>query len=160
MEAKIANAVFFIRLKNKKRVTSQKMFSFINKGALKLDCQKFNDIICNMEVDGKIYKNGSGKNALFFVKNCFSLEAVGPVKNSDLTVNNTHSQSSVSLAPNKSIATPDTSQNLKNFIDSDFDRIHSSTPIIHYVKTQSLQINGTGFTGPLVNANYLADDIF
>ena len=44
-----------------------------------------------MEIDGKIYKNGSGKNASFFVNNCFSLEAVSPVKNLDLTVDNTHS---------------------------------------------------------------------
>ena len=52
-----------------------------------------------MEIDGKIYKNGSGKNASFFIKNYFSLEDVSSVKNSDLTVNNTHSQSSVSFSP-------------------------------------------------------------
>ena len=85
-QAKIVNAINCIRLKNKKRVTSQRIFSFINKGALQLDCQKFNDILCDMEIDGKIYKNGSGKNALFFVKNYFSLEGASPVKNSDLTV--------------------------------------------------------------------------
>ena len=95
-------------MKNKKRVTSQRIFSFINKGALQLDCQKFNGIICDMEIDGKIYKTGSGKNASFFIKNYFSLEAVSPDKISDLIVNNTHSQSSASFAPNKSIATPDT----------------------------------------------------
>ena len=32
------------------------MFSFFNEGASQLDCQKFNDIICDMEIDGKIYK--------------------------------------------------------------------------------------------------------
>ena len=85
-QAKIVNAINCIRLKNKKRVTSQRIFSFINKGALQLDCQKFDDILCDMEIDGKIYKNGSGKNALFFVKNYFSLEGASPVKNSDLTV--------------------------------------------------------------------------
>ena len=79
MEAKIVNAINFIRLKNKK-------------GASQLDCQKFSNIICDVEIDGKIYKNGSDKNASFFVKNCISLEAVSLVKNSDLTVNNTHSQ--------------------------------------------------------------------
>ena len=85
-QAKIVNAINCIRLKNKKRVTSQRIFSFINKGALQLDCQKFDDILCDMEIDGKIYKNGSGKNALFFLKNYFSLEGASPVKNSDLTV--------------------------------------------------------------------------
>ena len=62
-QAKIVNAINCIRLNNKKRVTSQGIFSFINKGALQLDCQKFSDILCDMEIDGKIYKNGSGKNA-------------------------------------------------------------------------------------------------
>ena len=85
-QAKIVNAINCIRLKNKKRVTSQRIFSFINKGALQLDCQKFDDILCDMEIDGKIYKNGSGKNALFFLKSYFSLEGASPVKNSDLTV--------------------------------------------------------------------------
>ena len=63
-------AVNFIRLKNKKIVTSQRAFSFINKGALQLDCQKFNDILYDKEID-KIYKKGSGKNALFSVKSYF-----------------------------------------------------------------------------------------
>ena len=68
-QAKIVNVINCIRLKNKKRVTSQRIFSFINKGALQLDCQKFSDVLCDMEIDGKIYKNGSGKNASFFAKN-------------------------------------------------------------------------------------------
>ena len=155
-QAKIVNVINSIRLKNKKKVTSQRIFSFINRGALQLDCQKFNDILCDMEIDGKIYKNGSGKNASFFVDNYFSLEAVSPVKNLDLTVDNTHSQSSVSFAPNKSVATPDTSQNLEDAIDSDLGGIHSATPIIHCVKTPSLQTKGTS---PSVGVNYLADDI-
>ena len=113
-----------------------------------------------MEIEDKIYKNGQGKNDSVFVKNYFSLEAVSPVKNSDLTVNSTHSQSSVSFAPNKSITTPDTSENLENFIDSDFDRIHSATPTICHVKTPSLQTNGTNCNCPSVNNNYLADGIF
>ena len=71
MEAKIVNTINFIRLRNKKRVTLRRIFSFINKGALQLNCQKFNNIISDMEIDGKRYKNGSGKNTSFFVKNCF-----------------------------------------------------------------------------------------
>ena len=160
IEAKIVNTINFIKLKNKKRVTSQRIFSFINKGALQLDYQKFNDIICDMEIDGKIYKNGSGKNASFYLRNYFSLETVSPDKILDLAVNNTHSQSSDSFAPNKSIATPGTSKNLENFIDSGFDRIHSATPIIRHVKTPPLQTKGTNCTRTSVNANYLSDAIF
>ena len=62
-QAKIVNAINSIRLKNKKRVTSQRIFSFINKGALQLDCQKFSNILCDMEIDGTIYKNRPCKNA-------------------------------------------------------------------------------------------------
>ena len=75
-------------------------------------------MICGMEIDGEINKNWSGKSATFFVRNCFSMEAVSSDKNSDLTVNNTHNQSSVSFSPNKSIATPENLQNLQNFIES------------------------------------------
>ena len=110
-----------------------------------------------MEIDSKIYKNGSGKNVSFFVKNYFSLEDVSPVKNSDLTVNNTHSQSSVSFSTNKSVTTPDNSQNLEDVTDSDFGEVYSATPIIHCVKTPSLHTKGTR---PSVGANYLADDSF
>ena len=143
-QAKIVNAINSIRLKNKKRFTSQRIFSFINKGALQLDCQKFNDILCDMEIDGKIY-NGSGKNASFFVDKYLPLEAVSPVKNLDLTVDNTHSHSSLSFASSKSVATPDTSQNPKDAIDSDLGGIHSATPIIHCVKTPLLQTEGTSY---------------
>ena len=105
-----------------------------------------------MEIDGKIYKNASGKNTSFFVKNYFSLEVVSPV-NSDLTVNNTHSQSLVSFAPNISVATPDSSQNLEDVINNDFAGVHLATPVIYCVKTSSLQ---TKRTHPSVGANSLA----
>ena len=109
-----------------------------------------------MEIDGKIYKNGSGKNASFSVKNFFSLEAVNLVQNSDLTVNNTHSQSSVLFAP-KSVATPDTLQNLEDVIDSDLGGVDSANSIIHCIKIPLLQTKGTR---PSVGVTYLADDIF
>ena len=37
-QAKIVNAMNFIIFKNKERVKSQRIFSFINKGVLQLDC--------------------------------------------------------------------------------------------------------------------------
>ena len=72
--------------RTRKRVTSQRIVGFINKSAIQLDCRKFNDNSCDIEIDSKIYKKGSCKNASFFVKNCFSVEAVIPDKNLDLTV--------------------------------------------------------------------------
>ena len=152
-QTKIVNAINFIRVKNKKKVTSQGIFSFINKVALQLDCQKFNHILCDMEIDGKIYKNGLSKNTSFFVKNYFFLEDV----NSDLAVNHTHSQSSVSVSTNKSVIIPDTTQNLEDVIDSKFSGVHSATSIIHCVKALPLHTKGSR---PSVGVNYLADDIF
>ena len=110
-----------------------------------------------MEINGKIYKNGSGKNASFFVKNHFCLEDVNPVKNSDLTLNNTHIQFSVSVCTNKSVTTPDTTQNLEDVIDSEFGGVHSANPIIHYIKTPPLHTKGSR---PSVGVNYLADASF
>ena len=65
-QAKFVSAINFIMLKNKKRATSQRICSFIKKGALQLDCQKFNDTLWDMEIDGKIYKNDSGKKCIVF----------------------------------------------------------------------------------------------
>lgn len=71
METQIVNAINLVCLKTKKRVTSHRIFSFINKVALQLACQKFDYIKCDMDINGNIYKNGSGKNASFFVRNYF-----------------------------------------------------------------------------------------
>ena len=64
----------------------------------------------------------------FLPKTNFPLEDVSPVKNSDLTVNNTHSQSSVSVSTNKSVTTPDTTQSVEDVTDSEFGGVHSATP--------------------------------
>ena len=88
----------------------------------------------------------------FLSKNYFSLEDVSP-KNSDLTVNNAHSQSSVSFSTNKSVTTPDTTQNLEDVIDSHLGGVHSATSIIQCVKTPSLHTEGIR---PSVGAKYLA----
>ena len=68
------------------------------------------------------------------------MEVFSSDKNSDLIVNNTHSQFSVLFPPIN--LSP---QNLENFIDSNFDTIHSATP---------------SCSRPSVNVNYLSDDIF
>ena len=87
----------------------------------------------------KYTRMGQLKMHRFFLsKSYYSMEAASPDNNSDVAVNNTVSHSSVSFGPNKSIATPDTSQNLEDFMDSDFKRIHSATSIIRHVKTPSL----------------------
>ena len=56
MEEKIIAAIQYIRSKSKQRVTSQRSFRFINKGALSIDCELFQDCINSLETDGRIYK--------------------------------------------------------------------------------------------------------
>ena len=68
MEDKILKAIQHIRLKCKKRVTSQNIFSFLNKGASLADTKLFHELLNKMETDGYIFKKGKGKNASFFVK--------------------------------------------------------------------------------------------
>ena len=70
-QAKFVNAINFIMLKNKKRATSQRICSFINKGALQLDCQKFNDTLCDMEIDVKYTRMVQVKMHRFLSKTSF-----------------------------------------------------------------------------------------
>ena len=71
MKKKILNAIQHIRSKYKKRVTSQRIYSFINKDILHLDSKPFRDFMVGSEVDVYISKRGKGKSASYFVKNKF-----------------------------------------------------------------------------------------
>ena len=55
MEEKIIAAIQHIRSKSKQRVTSQRIFRFINKGAVSIGCELFQDCINSLEIDGRIY---------------------------------------------------------------------------------------------------------
>ena len=56
MEEKIITAIQNIRSKSKQRVTSQRIFRYINKGALSIECELFQDCMNKLEIDGSIYK--------------------------------------------------------------------------------------------------------
>ena len=71
MEEKILNAIQHIRSKCKKRVTSQRIYSFINKGALFLESNSFQDFMVGLEIDGYTFKSGKGKSASYFVRKKF-----------------------------------------------------------------------------------------
>ena len=71
MEDRILNAIQRIRSKCKKRVTSQRIYSFINKGALFLESNSFQDFMIGLEIDGYISKRGKGKCASYFVRKKF-----------------------------------------------------------------------------------------
>ena len=61
MEEKIIAAIQDVRSKSKQRVTSQSIFRFINKDAVGIGCEFFQDCINGLEIDGRIYKKGGVK---------------------------------------------------------------------------------------------------
>ena len=71
MEEKILNGIQHIRSKCKKRVTYQRIYSFINKGALFLDSDLFQDFMVGLKIDGYISKRGKEKSASYFARKKF-----------------------------------------------------------------------------------------
>ena len=67
MEEKIITAIQNIRSKSKQRVTSQRIFWFINKGALSSECEFFPDCMNKLEIDGRIYKKRAVKILYFLL---------------------------------------------------------------------------------------------
>ena len=67
VEEKIIAVIEYIRSKSKQRVTSQRIFRLINKGALSIDCELFQDCINGLEIESPIYKKKRVKNASFFI---------------------------------------------------------------------------------------------
>ena len=67
MEEKFIASVQHIRSKSKQKVTSQKIFRFINKGAVSIGCELFQDCINGLEIDGRIYKKRGVKMLPFLL---------------------------------------------------------------------------------------------
>ena len=67
MEEKIIAVIQHIRFKSKQRVTSQRIFRFISKGAVSIGCELFQDCIHGLEIESHIYKKKWGKNAFLFI---------------------------------------------------------------------------------------------
>ena len=67
MEEKIITAIQNIHSKSKQRETSQRIFRFINKVALIIECEHFQDFMNKLEIEGRIYKEKRDKNASFFI---------------------------------------------------------------------------------------------
>ena len=71
MEEKILNVIQHIRSKCKKRVKSQRIDSFINKGTLSPESNSFQDFMVGLETDSYISKRGKGKSTSYFVRKEF-----------------------------------------------------------------------------------------
>ena len=68
MKEKILNAIQHVRSKCEKRVTLQRIYSFVNKGALFLGSNSFQDFMVGLEIVGYISKRGKGKSAHIFLE--------------------------------------------------------------------------------------------
>ena len=130
MEDKILKAIQHIRLKCKKRVTSQKIFSFLNKGASFIDAKLFHEVLDRMEIDGYIFKTGRGKNASFFVGSHLIDGNKKIVSDAFSTGNNT-----VSPLQQENLLSPVTVKSPEAFTDRTYSGLETNTPKFSKVKT-------------------------
>ena len=130
MEDKILKAIQHIRLKCKKRVTSQKIFSFLNKGASFIDVKLFHEELDRMEIDVYIFKTGRGKNASFFVGSHLIDGNKKIVSDAFSTGNNT-----VSPLQQENLLSPVTVKSPEAFTDRTYSGLETNTPKFSKVKT-------------------------
>ena len=130
MEDKILKAIQYIRLKCNKRVTSQNIFSFLNKGASIVDAKLFHEVLTKMEIEGYIFKKGRGKNASFFIKrNLID-------NNKNIVLDAFSSENNIaSPLQQENISSPVTVANREVFIDSTYNNLPSNTQNFSQVKT-------------------------
>ena len=129
MEDKILKAIQHIRLKCKKRATSQNIFSFLNKGASLIDTKLFHEVLNKMEIDGYIDKAGRDKNASFFVKSHLIDNNKNIASETFSTENNT-----VSPLQQENLSSPVTVKSLEVFIDRAYSNLETNTPKSSKVK--------------------------
>ena len=137
MEDKILKVIQYIRLKCKKRVTSENIFSFLNKGASIVDAKLFPAVLNKMEIEGCIFKKGRGKNASFFVKRNLIDNNKNIVLDAFSTENNI-----ASTLQEENISSPVTVANREAFIDSTYNNLPSNTPNFSQVKTPTKDRGG------------------
>ena len=124
MEEKILNAIQHIRLKCKKRVTSQRIYSF---GALFLESNSFQDFMIGLKIDGYICKRGKGKSASYFVRKKFS--SIEKNKNSN---------NGISMQQNVQFSSPQTIEKAHKDIEKkkvEVEDIQKNTPLLNRYDT-------------------------
>ena len=130
MEEKILNTVQLIRSKCKKRVTSQRIYSFINKGALFLESNSFQDFMIGLETDGYISKRGKGKSASHFVRKKF-------IDRSSIEKNE-NSINGISMQQNVLFSSPQMTEKARKDIEKEnieLDDILENTPLLNRIDT-------------------------
>ena len=150
MEEKILNAIQHIRSKCKKRVTSQRIYSFINKGALFLESNSFQDFMIGLEIDGYISKRGKGKSASYFVRKKFI--------DSSSIEKNENSNNGISMQQNVPFSSPQTIEKARKDIEKEnieLEDIQKNTPLLnrydtpqprnHERKTENAHLNKSAY---------------
>ena len=127
MEEKTLNAIQHIRSKCEKRVTSQRIYSFVNKGALFLESNSFQDFMIGLEIDGYICKRGKGKSASYFVRKKFSS-----------IEKNENSNNGISMQQNVPFSSPQTIEKARKDIEKkkvEVEDIQKNTPLLNQYDT-------------------------
>ena len=130
MEEKIFHAIQHIRSKCKKRVTSQRIYSFINKGALFLESNSFQDFMIGLEIDGYIFKIGKGKSASYFVRKKFI--------DSSSNEKNENSNNGISMQQIVPFSSPQTIEKTRKDIEKEnieLEDIQKNTPLLNRYDT-------------------------
>ena len=133
MEEKILNAIQHIRSKCKKRVTSQRIYGFINKGALHLESNSFHDFMVGLEIDGYNSKRGKGKSASYFVRKKFI----------DSSSNEKYENSNSGISMQQNVpSSPQTIEKARKDIENEnieLENIQINTPLLNYHDTPQLR---------------------
>ena len=141
MEEKVLNAIQHIRSKCKKRVTSQRIYSFVNKVALLIESNSFQDFMIGLEIDGYICKRDKGKSASYFVRKKFSS-----------IEKNENSNNGISMQQNVPSSSPQTIEKTRKDIEKkkvEVEDIKKNTPLLnrydtprnHERKTEKAHLN-------------------
>ena len=124
MEDKILNAIQHIRSKGKKRVLSQRIYSFINKGALFLESNSFQDFMIGLEIDGYISKRGKGKSASYFVRKKFI--------DSSSNEKSENSNNGMSMQQNVPFSSPQTIEKARKDIEKEKIEVEEFRKTLHF----------------------------
>ena len=120
-------AIQHIRFKSKQRVNLQRIFRFINKVALSIECELFQDCMNRLEIDGGIHKKKRGVKILYFLLISFSRSATKMINR-------------IAWRVHKSPESPKIIEKLESFADHDLGNIKNVTQSMHLINTTLLYL--------------------
>ena len=79
MEESIFTIIQHICSQSKQRITSQRIFRCISKGALSIECELFQDCMNKLEIDSRIYKKTGVKMRHFLLNPFLQTKMMGRI---------------------------------------------------------------------------------